>query len=141
MMKPNLKQAVMQTVPTTKSAQLRDVMPDIENRLAAGVQLVAIHQALINAGLALTFQTLKTYLYRYRKKQQGKSQNQPAIPVGQSGTSAQLQAAPASLETETLHGQISMQELDRLMKPDPVDQAEKLARYERLAKQQRRSAR
>ena len=32
-----------------------------------------------------------------------------------------------------------MQELDRLMKPDPVQQAEKLARYERLAKQQRRS--
>jgi hypothetical protein len=34
---------------------------------------------------------------------------------------------------------MSMQELDRLMKPDPAEQAEKLARYERLAKQQRRS--
>lgn len=32
-----------------------------------------------------------------------------------------------------------MQELDRLMKPDPAEQAEDIARYERLAKQKERS--
>lgn len=131
----------MQTVPTTKSAQLRGVMPDIESRLAAGVQLAVIHQALTNAGLDLTFKTFKTYLHRYRKKQQLKSLNQPAMPVGPPGTSTPLRDASPSPETDAPHGQISMQQLDRLMKPDPVDQAEKLARYERLAKQQRRSAR
>lgn len=131
----------MQTVPTTKSAQLRDVMPDIESRLAAGVQLAVIHQALTNAGLDLTFKTLKTYLHRYRKKQQLKSVNQPAMPIGPSDTSVPLQGASPSPETDAPHGPISMQQLDRLMKPDPADQAEKLARYERLAKQQRRSAR
>lgn len=34
-----------------------------------------------------------------------------------------------------------MQELDRLMNPDPAEQAEKMARYERLGKQQRRNHR
>lgn len=133
----------MQAVPTTKAAQLREVMPEIEMKLAAGVQLVTLHQALTNAGLDLKFQTLKTYLHRYRKKQQMKSVNQPAMPAGPqpADTPAPLQAASAPLATDTPRGQISMQELDRLMKPDPTDQAEKLARYERLAKQQRRSAR
>lgn len=131
----------MQTVPTTKAAQLRDVIPDIESRLAAGVQLAAIHQALTHAGLALTLQTLKTYLYRYRKKQRLKSVNQPAMPVSANGASVPFQTAHAVLETDNPRGPISMQALDRLMKPDPADQAEKLARYERLAKQQRRSER
>ena len=127
----------MQAAPTTKAAQLREVMPEIEMKLATGTQLSAIHQALTNEGLDLTFKTLKTYLHRYRKKQRWKSVNQPPPPVGSAGTPLQS----ASLETDTPRGQISMQALDRLMKPDPADQAEKLARYERLAKQQRRSAR
>ena len=129
----------MQAAPTTKAAQLREVMPEIEMKLATGTPLAAIHQALTHAGLDLTFKTLKTYLHRYRKKQRWKSVNQPPPPVGAAGTP--LQSASASLETDTPRGQISMQALDRLMKPDPADQAEKLARYERLAKQQRRSAR
>ncbi|RWA36896.1 conjugal transfer protein TraD [Xylella fastidiosa] len=68
MTKPDAKQAVRETEPTTKAAQLREVMPEIEEKLAAGVQLGTIHKALTDAGFDLTFQTLKTYLYRYRKK-------------------------------------------------------------------------
>ncbi|KLA87922.1 conjugal transfer protein TraD, partial [Xanthomonas euvesicatoria] len=44
-----------------------------------------------------------------------------------------------SSEPPTPRGPISMQELDRLMKPDPAKQAQDIARYERLAKQKERS--
>ncbi|SMF98607.1 conjugal transfer protein TraD [Burkholderia singularis] len=151
MTKPDAKQAVRQTEPTTKAAQLREVMPEIEKKLAAGVQLGTIHKALTEAGFDLTFQTLKTYLYRYRKKHQAKAVVRQAEPVGSrsAGTPTPASSNPEELvsydtdssETPTSRGPISMQELDRLMKPDPAEQAEKLARYERLGKQQRRNHR
>lgn len=164
MTKSDPKQAVRDTEPTTKAARLRDVMPEIEKKLAVGVRLRAIHLALTGAGLDLTLQTLKTYLYRYRKKQRARTTgHQTALgapaagggPVSsQVGESVLLEAQPPKMhaspkpqettqestqQTTPLREPISMQELDRLMKPDPVQQAEKLARYERLAKQQRRS--
>ncbi|WOB37405.1 MULTISPECIES: conjugal transfer protein TraD [Xanthomonas] len=136
MTKPDAKQAVRQTEPTTKAAQLREVMPEIEKKLAAGVQLRTIHRALTDAGFDLTFQTLKTYLYRYRKKHQAKT-------VGQQTESGGSRSAgtptPASSQSDEPRGPISMQELDRLMKPDPAKQAQDIARYERLAKQKERS--
>lgn len=146
MTKPDAKQAVRQTEPTTKAAQLREVMPEIEEKLAAGVQLGTIHKALTDAGFDLTFQTLKTYLYRYRKKHQAKTEGQQSASrtVGMPTPSQPSKTESVSYETDstetpTSRGPISMQELDRLMKPDPAKQAEDLARYERLAKQQRRS--
>ncbi|WP_237165377.1 hypothetical protein [Pandoraea vervacti] len=80
MTKTDAQQAIEQTAPTTKAAQLREVMPQIEKKLAAGVQLGTIHQALTDAGFELTFQTLKTYLYRYRKHR-AKSAGRQAEPV------------------------------------------------------------
>ncbi|KKY07927.1 hypothetical protein [Xanthomonas citri] len=145
MTKPDAKQAVRQTEPTSKAAQLREVMPEIEKKLAAGVQLGTIHKALTDAGFDLTFQTLKTYLYRYRKKHQAKTKGQQsALPalrtVGmpappQPGESESVSHETDSPETSTPRGPISMQELDRLMKPDPEEQAKDIARYERLAKE------
>ncbi|AMV09381.1 hypothetical protein [Xanthomonas citri] len=149
MTKPDAKQAVRQTEPTTKAAQLREVMPEIEKKLAAGVQLRTIHKALTDAGFDLTFQTLKTYLYRYRKKHQAKTVGQQTESVGSrsAGTPTPASSQPDesvsdetdSSEPPTPRGPISMQELDRLMKPDPAKQAEDIARYERLAKQKERS--
>lgn len=146
MTKPDAKQAIRQTEPTTKAAQLREVMPEIEKKLAAGVQLGTIHKALTDAGFDLTFQTLKTYLYRYRKKHQAKPEGQQSAlrPAGmptppQPGESESVSYDIDSPETPTSRGPISMQELDRLMKPDPAKQAEDIARYERLAKQKERS--
>jgi len=153
MTKPDPKEAVSQTEPTTKAARLREVMPEIEKKLAVGVQLRTIHQALTGAGVDLTLQTLKTYLYRYRKTQRAKAGRQqtgfagslpigapPSSQVGESGLDeAQPPETPERAASTPSRAPISMQELDRLMKPDPVQQAEKLARYERLAKQQRRS--
>ncbi|WP_348828241.1 conjugal transfer protein TraD [Xanthomonas euvesicatoria] len=144
MTKPDAKQAVRQTEPTSKAAQLREVMPEIEKKLAAGVQLGTIHKALTDAGFDLTFQTLKTYLYRYRKKHQAKTKGQQSASrtVGmptQPSESESVSHETDSAETPPSRGPISMQELGRLMKPDPAKQAEDIARYERLAKQKERS--
>lgn len=149
MTKPDAKQAVMQTEPTTKAAQLREVMPEIEKKLTAGVQLKTIHNALTGAGFDLTFQTLKTYLYRYRKKHQAKTVGQPTdaarSPPADTPPSSLARKSVArdthSSETSPSRQPISMQELDRLMKPDQGEQAEKLARYERLAQQELKRSR
>jgi hypothetical protein len=141
----DLKQAIRQVEPTTKAARLRSLMPDIECRLAEGVQLGRIHKALVDAGFDLTFQTLKTYLYRHRKKQQiAGQQRRSSAPRPSDAKEIIGSAQSISYETEAntpgpSGGPVSIQELDRLMKPDPAQQAEDLARYERMAKQQRRS--
>jgi hypothetical protein len=130
----------------------------IEQRLAAGVRIADILKALRDGGIDLTEATLKSYLYRYRQKHgRAETAKPPAQPgARQTGVSHSdaalggdsLTPRPAALppsneadssENPPTRGPISMQELDRLMKPDPAEQAEKLARYERLAKQQRRS--
>ncbi|ARU20782.1 glutathione ABC transporter permease GsiD [Ralstonia solanacearum] len=135
--------------PKTKAAKVREVMPVIEQRIAAGVRIADILKTLQGRGIDLTEATLKSYLYRYRRKQ-GKAVRRQTELVG-TRRAADLPASTqpgesVSYETEApgtspSRGPISMQELDRLMKPDPEEQAEKLARYERLGKQQRRNHR
>jgi hypothetical protein len=149
-------QALTALEPKTKAAKVREVMPLIEQRLSAGVRIVDVLKALRANGIDLTEATLKSYLYRYRQKQQVEQETagqklpsnvqQPSAtePVSQRHYSDSSSISDSDLSTgATSHGPphepMSMQELDRLMKPDPAEQAEKLARYERLAKQQRRS--
>ena len=145
-------QALTALEPKTKAAKVREVMPLIEQRISAGVRIVDVLKALRESGIDLTEATLKSYLYRYRQKQhveretagQQKPSNVPQSsatePVSQRHYPDSSSINDSNLSADTVsHGPISMQELDRLMKPDPAEQAEKLARYERLAKQQRRS--
>ncbi|WP_197343433.1 conjugal transfer protein TraD [Ralstonia pseudosolanacearum] len=145
MRKTDLTQALTAIEPKTKAAKVREVMPVIEQRIAAGVRIADILKALKDSGIELSEATLKSYLYRYRKKQ-GRAVGRQAEPVGSRSDSAPVSTQPGesvSYETEpepsTSSGPVSMQELDRLMKPDPAKQAEDLAHYERLAKQHRRS--
>ncbi|GAB5098066.1 conjugal transfer protein TraD [Caballeronia sp. HLA56] len=148
----DVMQALTALEPKTKAAKVREVMPLIEQRISAGVRIADILKALRESGIDLTEATLKSYLYRYRQKQQverettahktqSNAQHSSATdPVSQRHHSDLSSVTDSdSSEHATSHGPISMQELDRLMKPDPAEQAEKLARYERLAKQQRRS--
>jgi hypothetical protein len=133
MAKLDARQMVNQIEPATKAARLRAVMPDIERKLAAGVRLAQIHQALVDAGFELTLAALKTYLHRYRKKHAAGTKPMPMA-------TARLDQRPAGDEPHTAgNTAVSIQELDRLMHPDPAEQATELARYERLAKQRRRS--
>ncbi|MGY2492757.1 conjugal transfer protein TraD [Cupriavidus sp. CP313] len=140
----HLEQALRALEPKTKAARVREVMPVIEERIAAGVRIVDILKILQDSGIDLTKATLNTYLYQYRKKRK---------PVGRQGPVSQRAAAPPasvqagesdsyetdSPETPVSRGPISMLELDRLMKPDPAKQAEEMAYYERIAKKNRRS--
>lgn len=140
MRKNDLTQALTAIEPKSKAAKVREVMPVIEQRIAAGVRIADILKALKDSGLELTKATLKSYLYRYRKKQRVKMVERQVQPVGSRSAGTPTPApSQESSEPPTPREPISMQQLDRLMKPDPAEQAEKLARYERLAKQQRRS--
>ncbi|CAL8481717.1 conjugal transfer protein TraD [Caballeronia sp. S22] len=158
MPQPNLLQTLTALEPKTKAAKVREVMPVIEQRIAAGVRIADILKALREGGIDLTEATLKSYLYRYRRTHgkaeagrrqaplHGRQPDAPQCDATRRAEDASSRPANTSLSNETdpsqnpsARGPISMQELDRLMKPDPAEQAEKLARYERLAKQQRRS--
>ncbi|MBV6803188.1 conjugal transfer protein TraD [Xanthomonas axonopodis pv. cassiae] len=142
MPKSDLTQALTAIEPKTKAAKVREVMPVIEQRIAAGVRIADILKTLKDSGIDLTEATLKSYLYRYRKKHQAKTKGQQSASrtVGmptppQPGESESVSHETDSPETSTPRGPISMQELDRLMKPDPEEQAKDIARYERLAKE------
>lgn len=140
MMIQSVKLAIKQTIPTTKAAKLRQVLPEIEQQLAAGVRLESIHKVLEEAGFGLTVPVLRTYLHRLRKEKRSstREEEQPVdIAAGPTYVcDANQENASDGL---SLHQALSMQEIESLIRPDPTQQAEKIAHYERLAKQQRRS--
>jgi hypothetical protein len=62
--------AIRSTEPTTRTAQLRELLPAIEARMAEGVRLAVIHRALLESGaidFRLTLASLRTYLSRFRR--------------------------------------------------------------------------
>ncbi|MGO4395893.1 hypothetical protein AB4Z46_31515 [Variovorax sp. M-6] len=63
-----LRTALRAARPTVKATQLRELLPDIEARLAEGVTFSGIQEALAGAGLVMTLQTLQTYVYRLRRE-------------------------------------------------------------------------
>ncbi|MCX2694488.1 hypothetical protein OO256_26735 [Pseudomonas sp. DCB_CB] len=65
----------------TKSARFREVFPDIEKAMKAGVSRKAILKALNESGLELTMSTLDTNLRRSRAKS-----TSIALPLHQPGT-------------------------------------------------------
>ncbi|WP_231674477.1 hypothetical protein [Ralstonia pseudosolanacearum] len=81
MPKSDLTQALTAMEPKTKAAKVREVMPVIEQRIAAGVRIADILKTLQGRGIDLTEATLKSYLYRYRRKQ-GKAVRRQTELVG-----------------------------------------------------------
>jgi hypothetical protein len=127
----DLHQALSGMAPKTKAARVRLVLPLIEQKIAEGVRIADMLAALHDAGIAISLATLKSYLYRYRKKQAAQAPSAGRAGLASaSGDPAPAAAAPAAT--------LSLQALDRLMKPDPARQADELAHYERLARQQSR---
>lgn len=136
---------------STKAARLRQLMPSIEAKLAEGVRAAEIVETLRKGGLELTIATFRNYLYQYRARHPNKSTERPEGSGG-----PQTAEAPASRRPEAGVTQesvppatdggpprprepLSVQELDRLMKPEPAELAERIARYERLAVEKERS--
>jgi hypothetical protein len=56
----------------SETARLRDVFPEVEAALAAGVSRAAILESLQRQGFTMTLRGFETALYRIRKKQGGK---------------------------------------------------------------------
>ena len=135
----DIKDALTKLQPTTKAARLRTLLPDIELKLAAGVQLKAIQAALHSGGLELTLATLKTYVYRFRQEAHHPAVVTTAGPATIPTASATvLPADNVPLREEAAAQAISAQDLARLMQPDAQQEATDIAHYERIAKQQRK---
>jgi hypothetical protein len=144
--KTDLRQALTALEPKTKAAKLREVMPLIEEKIKDGVRIAEILSVLQAGGLELTEGTLKSYLHRSRKKQSKPAERYVEPGDGRADDSGPSEKADevANLEgrgqdTSVPASPVSMQDLDRIMKPDPVVQANELAQYERIGKQQRRN--
>lgn len=71
----DIEKALMAVEPVTKAAKIRQVMPVIEKQLRAGVRRQAILDVLKEQGIEVSMDTLKSYLYRYRKAQRGNQAN------------------------------------------------------------------
>jgi hypothetical protein len=88
----------------TAAARLRAVMPVIDRKVREGVRHEDIVQALEAAGLRLSLNTFRSYLYRYRKRHQAqgaaststhpKTHGSPAAAAGE----AEAVAADASTD-------------------------------------------
>ena len=79
---PNdLKLSLENLSATTKSAQLRLLMPMIEAKLAEGVRHAEIVQALNEQGLVLTEKTYRNYLHRQRKQRRAMPSGTPTVAV------------------------------------------------------------
>lgn len=63
-----LKERIERIQPTTLAAKLRDLMPEIDRQVRAGVQHDDIIETLNANGLDVNLNTFRSYLYRYRKK-------------------------------------------------------------------------
>ena len=80
--------------PATKAAKLREVMPEIERKIAAGAHIADIVDALNSNGFDITLATLKSYLYRFRKAaRQSAPHDRAGVPVARLAAHADT-AAP-----------------------------------------------
>lgn len=147
MSKTDIKEALMALEPKTKAATVRDLMPLIEAKIAEGVLIADIVSVLNGGGLELTEGTLKSYLNRNRKrhgKLAGRIRAPGSSQAKDSQSSEQARGEPVWVEAgqqgpPEAAGPVSIQDLDRIMKPDPAEQENELAQYERIGKQQRRN--
>ena len=145
----DLATALKAVEPETKAAQIRQVMPIIEQQLKAGVRRQAILDVLKEQGIEIGMETLKSYLYRYRKalKAEGKSD---AVDVSKPpAMEAQPQVQPEP-KTESISydsdkddqqqpAPMAPSELSKIMNPGDDVNASELARYESAGRSRRKS--
>lgn len=114
--------------PKTKAARVKSMHNLIESKIKDGVQLAQIVAILNQAGLDINTATLKSYLYRLRRE------NRNALP--QANNSITPSDSPS--ESPRSSGSTTIQEIDSIIHQDPESQANELAKYERLARFNRR---
>jgi hypothetical protein len=121
-MEDSLIKKLNELKPEKQGIRINHVIPTIEKKLKEGVSLSRIVEVLKEEGIQLTESTLKTYLYRYRKKK----------------TSPEKESFSSTDSTEN-DSSISPQELNKLIRPDPKKQEEDIAKYEHIMREKRRS--
>lgn len=114
--------------PRTKAARIKSMHALIESRIKAGVQIAQIVSGLKEAGIDINAATLKSYLYRLRRQ---KSTALPQQDQRQTSLNEPTELSKSDQST-------TIQDIDSIINQDPAIQANELARYERLAKSNRR---
>lgn len=145
----DLVTALKAVEPETKAAQIRQVMPIIEQQLKAGVRRQAILDVLKEQGIEIGMETLKSYLYRYRKalKAEGKSDavdvpKQPAMeaqPQVQPEPKTESVSYDADKDDQQQPAPMAPNELSKIMNPGDDVNASELARYESAGRSRRKS--
>ena len=145
----DLATALKAVEPETKAAQIRQVMPIIEQQLKAGVRRQAILNVLKEQGIEIGMETLKSYLYRYRKalKAEGKSDavDVPKQPAMEAQPQVQLEPKPESVsydsdkDNQQQPAPMAPSELSKIMNPGDDVNASELARYESAGRSRRKS--
>ena len=144
----DLAAALKAVEPETKAAQIRQVMPIIEQQLKAGVRRQAILDVLKEQGIEIGMETLKSYLYRYRKalKAEGKSDavDVPKPPAMEAQPQVQPEPKTESISYDTdkddqQQPPMAPSELSKIMNPGDDVNASELARYESAGRSRRKS--
>lgn len=147
MAKLDLATALQAVEPETKAAQIRQVMPIIEQQLKAGVRRQAILNVLKEQGIEISMETLKSYLYRYRKSVKAGTAEAPAsVPSLQSAAVVPERPAekPVSIsydtkpESQDPPAPMAPTELSKIMNPGDDVNASELARYESASPSRRK---
>lgn len=68
-----LNELALNQVSRSYTAQIRDLYESIENALASGVSRTAIHQKLVDTGMAISLRNFDQSLYRIRKSEKKKA--------------------------------------------------------------------
>ncbi|QFG27716.1 TraD protein (plasmid) [Pseudomonas umsongensis] len=144
----DLTNALMAVGPESKAAKIRQVMPLIEQQLSAGVRRQVILDVLKEQGIELSMETLKSYLYRYRKAQRQKpaKQTKTTSPVPSMQPVIEREASEndggVSYDTD-LDSKVSQtvplgpSELSKIMNPGDDQNATDLAMYENAGRRKR----
>lgn len=77
---PALKDQIASFTGKTLASQLRVLMPDIDSRVREGVDHETIVEGLTKAGLTISLNTFRVYLYRYRLKARA-SEVEPLVKI------------------------------------------------------------
>lgn len=147
MAKLDLATALQAVEPETKAAQIRQVMPIIEQQLKAGVRRQAILNVLKEQGIEISMETLKSYLYRYRKSvKAGTVEASANVPSSQSAAvvpeataeKPEIVSHDTKTESQDLPAPMAPNELSKIMNPGDDVNASELARYESASPSRRR---
>lgn len=93
-MTENLQVAVDRLEASSTSSRLKQLMPSIVQKIEEGVQHQAIVEALGEAGLDVKLATLRTCLYRWRKRHRLREDDRPRGVTAAPSASPTLQTTP-----------------------------------------------